>query len=226
MSQCGRLCSTHQDRLIHTNNVDVEWVEDFQIPKSFYSRPTPGRENFVRGCKEYSIPADPRKKITGFRRDYFPVQNLELRRQVQLAKEEERKRIQENSNQKPLNIVMFWLSTLSQRELTKTLFVRLLCWPECFTSMNSVSILSWWWPCRVFGGALWPFLLPWPIDFPNKAEGARTRAPIVHFNPCNFFPSRRRNNWSRPKSGGGESHKGLNHFQVGRGGGSHILQEA
>ena len=129
---------------------------------------------------------------------------------------------------KPLNLVMFWLSTLSQRELTKTLFVRLLCWPECFTSMNSVSILSWWWPCRVFGGALWPFLLPWPIDFPNKAEGARTRAPIVHFNPCNFFPSRRRNNWSRPKSGGGESHKGLNYTQVGRGGEgwSHILQEA
>ena len=84
--------------------------------------------------------------------------------------------------------------------------------------MNSVSILSWWWLCRVFGRALWPLLLPWPIDFPNKAEGARTRAPIVHFNPCNFFPSRRRNNWSRPKSGGGESHKGLNHFQVGRGG--------
>ena len=52
---------------------------------------------------------------------------LDLRRQVQLAKEEERKRIQENSNQKPLNIVMFWLSTLSQRELTQTLFVRLLC---------------------------------------------------------------------------------------------------
>lgn len=94
--------------------------------------------------------------------------------------------------------------------------------------MNSVSILSWWWLCRVFGGALWPLLLPWPIDFPNKAEGARTRAPIVHFNPCNFFHSRRRNNWSRPKSGGGESHMGLNHFQVGRDGegGSHILQEA
>ena len=70
----GRLCSTHQDRLIFTYHVDVEWVEDCQITKSFYSCTTPGRENFVQGGKEYSIPANPRKKIKRIQEKFFPFQ--------------------------------------------------------------------------------------------------------------------------------------------------------
>ena len=155
MSQCGRLCSTHQDRLIYTNNVDVEWVEDFQIPKSFYSRPTPGRENFVRGCKEYSIPADPRKKITGFRRDYFPVQNLELRRQVQLAKEEERKRIQEHCD------------VLAKYTFSKRIDQNFICQTAMLTRMLYIHEFSFNTILMMTMQSIWRSPLAFPVALTN-----------------------------------------------------------
>ena len=78
------------------DDVESEWVEDCLIPKSFYSHPIPGRGNFVRGCEEYTIPVDPRKKKEGSRRRPREVLDIESLRKVQLAKQKERPR-QKNS---------------------------------------------------------------------------------------------------------------------------------
>ena len=78
-------------------NVESEWLEDCLIPKSCYSHPIPGGGSFVQGFQEYSIPTDPRRKKEPTRRapDYL-AQDIELRRRTQLARQEQRRKIEQN----------------------------------------------------------------------------------------------------------------------------------
>ena len=73
--------------------VEAEWLEGCLIPKTYYSHPIPGGQNFVPGFGQYSIPVDPRKKKRGSRTDenikrYY--RNRELHRRAQIAKQDDR----------------------------------------------------------------------------------------------------------------------------------------
>ena len=67
---------------------------------------------------------------------------------------------------------------------------------HCMDTMKNLTILTGV-PIASIWSTSWPLLLPWPIDFPDKAAAARS-ASIILILAAPFHDQR--NNWPLPKS--------------------------